>query len=135
MAGWNCIIILVSWLHSPLNHPHPREQMRRQYCTLLTAFRLLPPSLSFLQTQRFRPWLCYMDCKIFVFRKHSLIWELITALKVFRQLRAKYWVGTHDAVKKGAGIVSWFLRRKGITLAEAVEGEMEKRRGWRRLGL
>src|SRR6266487_2830802 len=30
-------------------------------------------------------------------------------LKVQRMTRAKYWIGTHDEVKRGRGIVSWFL--------------------------
>ncbi|PBP16934.1 hypothetical protein BUE80_DR012329 [Diplocarpon rosae] len=46
-------------------------------------------------------------------------------LKVQRLLGAKYWVGTHDEVKKGGGIVSWFLNRKIITLEEAMEKEKE----------
>lgn len=38
-----------------------------------------------------------------------------------RTLRAKYWVGTHDEVKKGGGLVAWFLRRKIWTLEEALQ--------------
>ena len=41
-------------------------------------------------------------------------------LKVQRMLGAKYWIGTHDEVKKGGGVVSWFLDRKAIGLEEAV---------------
>jgi hypothetical protein len=44
-------------------------------------------------------------------------------LKIQRLLGAKYWVGTHDEVKKGGGIVSWFLNRKIIGLKEAIEKE------------
>lgn len=44
-------------------------------------------------------------------------------LQVQRMLESKYWIGTHDEVKKGGGIVSWFLRRKRITLKEAMEKE------------
>jgi len=44
-------------------------------------------------------------------------------LKVFRALKARYWIGTHDEVKKGGGIVSWFLRRKPITLKNALDLE------------
>jgi hypothetical protein len=36
-------------------------------------------------------------------------------------LGAKYWVGTHDEVKKGGGVVSWFLRRKVISVKQALE--------------
>ncbi|EHL01129.1 hypothetical protein M7I_2820 [Glarea lozoyensis 74030] len=45
-------------------------------------------------------------------------------LKVQRMLGSKYWVGTHDEVKRGGGVVSWFLRRKRITLREAMEREV-----------
>ncbi|KAF7864031.1 hypothetical protein EAF04_006996 [Stromatinia cepivora] len=44
-------------------------------------------------------------------------------LKVQRLLNAKYWLGTHDEVKMGGGIVSWFLNRKVVTLKEALERE------------
>ena len=46
-------------------------------------------------------------------------------LKAQRVLSAKYWIGTHDEIKKGGGLVSWFLDRKIITLKEAVEREKE----------
>ncbi|KAG0651490.1 hypothetical protein D0Z07_1976 [Hyphodiscus hymeniophilus] len=47
-------------------------------------------------------------------------------LKVQRLLKAKYWIGTHDEIKKGGGIVSWFLDRKVITFKEAIEREKEE---------
>ncbi|KAF2801714.1 uncharacterized protein BDZ99DRAFT_455850 [Mytilinidion resinicola] len=40
-------------------------------------------------------------------------------LQAQRVLNAKYWVGTHDEVKAGLGIVSWFLRRKVVSVEEA----------------
>ena len=45
-----------------------------------------------------------------------------------RMLKAKYWVATHDEVKRGGGLISWFLRRKIWTLEDAlkeVRGELE----------
>ncbi|KAG9188603.1 major facilitator superfamily protein [Alternaria panax] len=49
-----------------------------------------------------------------------------------RILRAKYWIATHDEVKKGGGFISWFLRRKVWTVEDALkaaraddEGEFE----------
>ena len=48
-------------------------------------------------------------------------------LKVQRLLGAKYWVGTHDELKRGGGIVSYFLDRKMITLGEAIEKEKQER--------
>ncbi|ESZ96998.1 hypothetical protein SBOR_2614 [Sclerotinia borealis F-4128] len=47
-------------------------------------------------------------------------------LKVQRLLYAKYWIGTHDEVKTGGGIVSWFLNRKVVTLKEALEREVRE---------
>lgn len=36
-------------------------------------------------------------------------------------LRAKYWVSTHDEIKIGGGLISWFLRRKIWTLEDALK--------------
>ena len=44
-------------------------------------------------------------------------------LKVQRTLKAKYWIGTHDEVKTGGGLVAWFLQRDVISLKEALEQE------------
>ncbi len=43
-----------------------------------------------------------------------------------RLLGAKYWIGTHDEVKKGGGLVSWFLKRKVYTVQEALEKAKEQ---------
>ncbi|KAL3425161.1 hypothetical protein PVAG01_04442 [Phlyctema vagabunda] len=48
-------------------------------------------------------------------------------LRVQRIINAKYWVGTHDEVKRGGGLVSWWLKRKAITLQEALEKEADER--------
>jgi hypothetical protein len=47
-------------------------------------------------------------------------------LKVQRLTKAKYWVGTHDEVKPGGGLVSWFLKRKVLSVKEAMEKEIRK---------
>ncbi|KAI9689907.1 MAG: hypothetical protein M1822_009789 [Bathelium mastoideum] len=44
-----------------------------------------------------------------------------------RILKAKYWVGTHDEQKRGRGVVSFFLKRKIITIEDAL-GEEKRRR-------
>ncbi|KAF2091015.1 hypothetical protein K490DRAFT_62348 [Saccharata proteae CBS 121410] len=49
-------------------------------------------------------------------------------VKAQRVLRAKYWVGTHDEVKRGGGLVSWFLNRRVVGVEEAVRGERERLR-------
>jgi len=47
-------------------------------------------------------------------------------LKAQRLLRAKYWFGTHDEVKNGSGLVGWFLKRKVISLEDALKLEQEQ---------
>ena len=49
-------------------------------------------------------------------------------LEVQRLLQAKYWVGTHDEVKKGGGLVSWFLERKQISVEDALREEEQRLR-------
>lgn len=48
-------------------------------------------------------------------------------LKLQRLLRSKYWIPTHDEVKRGGGLVSWMLNRQVITLQEAIKREIEER--------
>ncbi|KAK3705065.1 hypothetical protein LTR37_013432 [Vermiconidia calcicola] len=51
-------------------------------------------------------------------------------LKAQRILNAKYWIGTHDEVKTGGGLVSWFLQRDVISVKEALDEErMAKKNG------
>ncbi|KAF2236081.1 hypothetical protein EV356DRAFT_513328 [Viridothelium virens] len=45
-----------------------------------------------------------------------------------RVLKAKYWVGTHDEQKRGGGLVSFFLRRKIVSLSDALEEERKRRK-------
>lgn len=47
-------------------------------------------------------------------------------LKAQRICRARYWISTHDEIKKGGGLVASFLKRKVITLQEAMREEEEK---------
>ncbi|KAK4542821.1 hypothetical protein LTR36_006197 [Oleoguttula mirabilis] len=49
-------------------------------------------------------------------------------LKAQRILNAKYWIGTHDEVKKGGGLVAWFLQRDVVTLKDAVEQERKAKK-------
>lgn len=50
-------------------------------------------------------------------------------LQAQRMLKAKYWVGTHDEVKKGGGLVGWFLRRKVLSVEEALMEEEARLNG------
>ena len=44
-------------------------------------------------------------------------------LQAQRLLKARYWISTHDEVKTGSGLVSWFLQRDVISVEEALEEE------------
>lgn len=44
-------------------------------------------------------------------------------LQAQRMCRAKYWVSTHDEIKKGSGLITPFLYRRVLTLQEAIEEE------------
>ncbi|KAI4129900.1 MAG: hypothetical protein LQ347_003585 [Umbilicaria vellea] len=44
-------------------------------------------------------------------------------LRAQRMCNAKYWVGTHDEVKRAGGIIAPFLRRKVLTVEQAIEKE------------
>ena len=48
-------------------------------------------------------------------------------LRAQRICKAKYWVGTHDEVKKGGGILAPFLRRTVVTIQEAMDKERAER--------
>ncbi|KAL8737960.1 MAG: hypothetical protein Q9181_001182 [Wetmoreana brouardii] len=51
------------------------------------------------------------------------------ALRAQRISRAKYWVSTHDEVKRAGGLVNRFLKRKIWTIEDALkEEEREKGR-------
>lgn len=51
----------------------------------------------------------------------------LNGLKAQRVLNAHYWLGTHDEVKRGGGLVAWFLQREVMTLKEALEHERKRR--------
>ena len=44
-------------------------------------------------------------------------------LQAQRMCQAKYWVSTHDEIKKGSGLITPFLYRTVLTLREAIEGD------------
>ncbi|CAF9919021.1 hypothetical protein IMSHALPRED_004500 [Imshaugia aleurites] len=44
-------------------------------------------------------------------------------LQAQRMCQAKYWVSTHDEIKKGSGLITPFLYRRVLTLQEAIEEE------------
>jgi len=50
----------------------------------------------------------------------------LNAVRAVRTTKAKYWIGTHDEVKKGSGVVSYLLRRKAWTVEEALDAERKK---------
>lgn len=47
-------------------------------------------------------------------------------LRAQRVCAAKYWVGTHDEIKKAGGVLAPFLRRNTITIQQAIEKERKE---------
>jgi hypothetical protein len=45
------------------------------------------------------------------------------ALKAQRILNSRYWIGTHDEVKIGGGLIAPFLRRKAYSILDALGKE------------
>ncbi|GAB7356094.1 hypothetical protein MBLNU459_g6700t2 [Dothideomycetes sp. NU459] len=56
-------------------------------------------------------------------------------LKAQRLLKARYWIPTHDAVNRGTGIVGWLLRRKRLSVQDAIEEEQKRRKEQGRIGI
>ncbi|GIZ42534.1 hypothetical protein CKM354_000579700 [Cercospora kikuchii] len=48
-------------------------------------------------------------------------------LKAQRILKSKYWVGTHDEVKTGRGLVGFFIKRDVKSVQDALQEERERR--------
>lgn len=48
-------------------------------------------------------------------------------LQAQRTCGAKYWISTHDEVKTGGGVIALFLKRKAISLQQAMEREREEK--------
>lgn len=48
------------------------------------------------------------------------------ALKAQKILKPKYWVGTHDEVKRGLGLIGPLLRRKAWTLEDALKRDRRR---------
>lgn len=49
----------------------------------------------------------------------------LNGLEAVRACGARYWIATHDEVKQGGGLISWFLRRTQYTVVDAIKNEAE----------
>ena len=60
----------------------------------------------------------------------SPLWQLNlgahNGLQAQRACKAKYWIATHDEVKNGAGLIAPLLKRKAISLHDAMEQEKQQ---------
>ncbi|USW53767.1 Putative ribonuclease Z/Hydroxyacylglutathione hydrolase [Septoria linicola] len=52
-------------------------------------------------------------------------------LKAQRVLHSKYWIGTHDEVKTGKGLVGFFIKREVMSVKDALEQEKKQRHNGR----
>lgn len=58
---------------------------------------------------------------------------MVNGLKAQQTLDGRYWIGTHDEVKHGGGLVSWLLRRRVYTVEDVLE-EADRIAGGKALG-
>ncbi|KAK5625349.1 hypothetical protein RRF57_001065 [Xylaria bambusicola] len=64
------------------------------------------------------------DVRLWMMKQLNL--GAVNGVSAARKCGAKYWVATHDEVKKGGGFVSLLLRRTTWSVADAVKREGEK---------
>ncbi|KAF2973561.1 hypothetical protein GQX73_g119 [Xylaria multiplex] len=69
------------------------------------------------------------DVRLWMIKQLNL--GAINGVAAARRCGAKYWVATHDEVKKGGGFISLLLRRTSWSVTEAAEKEGEKDTGKR----
>ncbi|EGY22163.1 hypothetical protein VD0002_g5173 [Verticillium dahliae] len=53
----------------------------------------------------------------------------LNGIRAVGESGARYWVATHDEVKRGKGLVAPLLKREQLTLQDAVEAEKQRLRG------
>lgn len=61
------------------------------------------------------------DVRIWMTKQLNL--GALNGLEAVRACGASYWVATHDEVKRGWGLISWFLQRTVYSLKDAVAAE------------
>lgn len=61
------------------------------------------------------------DVRIWMTKQLNL--GALNGLEAVRASGARYWIATHDEVKRGGGLISWFLQRTSYTLRDAVQSE------------
>ncbi|KAI1334481.1 hypothetical protein F5Y15DRAFT_290596 [Xylariaceae sp. FL0016] len=66
------------------------------------------------------------DVRIWLTKQLNL--GALNGLRAVRTTGARYWVATHDEIKKGGGFIAPLLRRTKWTVRDAVEGEDKKMR-------
>ncbi|KAI0541541.1 hypothetical protein GGR58DRAFT_456426 [Xylaria digitata] len=64
------------------------------------------------------------DVRLWMMKQLNL--GAVNGVAAARQCGAKYWVATHDEVKKGGGLISLLIRRTSWSVTEAVKKEGEK---------
>ncbi|KAF2127878.1 hypothetical protein P153DRAFT_432322, partial [Dothidotthia symphoricarpi CBS 119687] len=102
-----------SSLHIHGDAPHPPDPDESAECILYTPHGLPHTALSPIATAdpplRTLAFLHGLhDVSISAAQQLNL--GAMNGVLAQRVLRARYWVATHDEVKKGGGLVSWFLR-------------------------
>lgn len=67
------------------------------------------------------------DVRIWMTKQLNL--GALNGIKAVGECGARYWIATHDEVKKGGGFISYMLQRTQYTLKQAVEAEEQRMEG------
>ncbi|KAF6802284.1 hypothetical protein CSOJ01_11700 [Colletotrichum sojae] len=67
------------------------------------------------------------DVRIWMTKQLNL--GALNGIKAVGECGAKYWIATHDEVKKGGGFIAYMLQRTQYTLKQAVEAEEQRIEG------
>ena len=65
------------------------------------------------------------DSVLTVLRQLNL--GVYNGLKAQRVLNSSYWIGTHDEIKQGRGLVGYFIKRDVQSIKDALEQEKRQR--------
>lgn len=127
----------VGYLHSALmicfnsEYTSPRSEKCAE-AIIYTPHGIFPKDLSLVScaSPQIQPLaLIHGLHEVFVCRLGQINLGAVNGLAVMTRLGARYWVTTHDEIKKGKGLISYLLRRKELTLGDADERAKRNRTG------
>ncbi|KAI0447659.1 hypothetical protein F4803DRAFT_272345 [Xylaria telfairii] len=115
--------LIVAWAASA-----PEESANSGDAIIYSPHGIEPEALSGIQTTKLKTLALLHglhDIRLRMTKQLNL--GAVNGVAAARESGAKYWVATHDEVKKGGGFVSLLLQRTAWSVTEAVKREGQKR--------